>query len=141
MPIILTRQNFWNNILQKYPELYKIFIEWIAEYKARPECDFIFFPSYDSELFPEEQKLVEYFENVPIALQIGIFLQYVAEEKEKFYGIEYYIETPGDWELMPGIIEKWFEEEQDRHDREFSIGKYALKFETPLGEKIDNSEL
>lgn len=38
----LTKENFWNEIEQKYPNAFKVFSDWIDEYKKEVGWDTIF---------------------------------------------------------------------------------------------------
>lgn len=62
----LTKEDFWDPLEAKYPELVGEFKKWIDEYKQRVGWEHIFF------------SFVKY-HDLPVAVQIGIFFQYMAE--------------------------------------------------------------
>lgn len=88
-PPILTKENFWNELQEKHPKDMKVFCDWIDEYKKRVEWDKVFHvPQYDIWMgTPDGLKQVTgkqfarapKFHEIPVAMQIGIFFQFVCE--------------------------------------------------------------
>lgn len=79
----LTKENFWDEIEQKYPKAMRHFKEWIDNYKAEHEWKGLFNANYNKEPWsnyiggPEVTEAPKYHE-LPIAMQFGIFYQYMS---------------------------------------------------------------
>ncbi|SRR5258706_7209943 len=71
----LTKENFWDQLMEKYPEEMKRFCTWIDEYKKRVEWNGLFCSQYTDG----EKLLVPKYHQIPIAMQFGIFLQFAKE--------------------------------------------------------------
>jgi hypothetical protein len=73
----LTKENFWNEMEQKYPKAMAHFKLWSREYKRLNDWDELFndFPAGTSTDCDIEFKAPSFFE-VPIAMQFGIYLEY-----------------------------------------------------------------
>lgn len=80
IPLSLTKENFWNDMTELYPVPVKAFGAWIDEYKNRVgwhelfNCDKILGPKY----LPK-------YHDLPLAMQIGIFMQYAIESGDVIY--------------------------------------------------------
>jgi len=98
----LTKENFWNDLKEKYPYGVQVFCDWIDEYKEKVKW---------SELFndgsPHYAKMGWHnpkYHDLPMAMQIGIWIQFVAERG----GCEYTIENlfSVNWEVeITGYLE------------------------------------
>jgi len=100
----LTKENFWNEMEQKYPKAMKHFQNWIDGYKRA---------NYWSNLFNEGiswhwngvgEQITEApkYHELPIAMQFGIFAQYYSEfclQQEWLYN------QPGLYNLSRGVDE------------------------------------
>lgn len=76
----LTKENFWNSMNEKYPEEMKQFCDWIDEYKKRIKWNIIF---ADDSTSPNGLTVTApKYHELPIAMQIGIFMQFVIELKD-----------------------------------------------------------
>lgn len=62
----LTKENFWNDIAVKYPIAFKLFSEWIDNYKIRNNWNHLFKPGIK-------------FHDLPISMQRGIIEQFKYE--------------------------------------------------------------
>lgn len=71
----LTKENFWNELQEKYPEQMKVFIDWIDEYKKRVDWDLIFREGKHGSEYAQPT----HYHQLPIAIQLGIFMQFQAE--------------------------------------------------------------
>jgi hypothetical protein len=60
----LTKENFWNEIIQKYPNASKVFLEWINEYKKQSNW---------GNVLGNKVK----FHDLPYAMQAGVWLEYL----------------------------------------------------------------
>lgn len=79
LPLSLTKENFWNEMYEKYPDAMKTFCAWIDEYKERVKWDSLFYnESDDFYEYAVKGRRIKY-HDLPIAMQIGIFLQFVSE--------------------------------------------------------------
>ena len=74
LPDSLTKENFWNAMQSKYPVAMDRFCKWIDEYKNRVHW-------YDLVNANFKCDAPKYHE-LPLAVQIGIFLQFVSEVNE-----------------------------------------------------------
>lgn len=91
----LTKEEFWDPLAEKYPDLMTEFRAWIDKYKERVDWSNIFF------------SFVKY-HDLPVAVQIGIFFQFMAETSWKhraWNGEQFTVE-----EAVQGITD-YFEEE------------------------------
>jgi hypothetical protein len=77
----LSKEGFWDALILDYPKQVKRFYDWIDHYEQRNDWDFLFLNNRMSRPFPE--KLIKY-HDLPVAMQIGIFLQYAAETVEQY---------------------------------------------------------
>lgn len=77
-PAILTKENFWNELMTKYPAEMERFCKWVDEYKKRVNWTSLF---HERLHFPEGyDELAPKFHEIPVAMQIGIFLQFMSED-------------------------------------------------------------
>ena len=77
----LTKENFWNEMMEKYPEETKRFCDWIDEYKKAVAWDELF-----GNVFPTTKKIK--FHDIPYAMQLGIWLEYVCDRGGCQYEID-----------------------------------------------------
>lgn len=84
MQQLLTKQNFWDALEEKFPLAIAEFKTWIDEYKKKVNWDGLFKVVADThEGYPAEMyKQVKYHE-LPDAMQVGIWLQFCSEQPEK----------------------------------------------------------
>lgn len=80
LPKSLTKENFWDEMMEKYPVAMKRFCDWIDEYKKRVHWE---------ELFPfskvrSGQPVRTKYHDLPVAMQIGIFMQFAYEQHRVF---------------------------------------------------------
>jgi len=68
----LTKENFWNDMDEKYPEAMKVFKRWLEEYKLNMQWA----ATGDS---------IKY-HDLPIEMQIGIWLGFAREKELLSYG-------------------------------------------------------
>ena len=62
----LTKENFWNSMMEKHPNAMKHFCKWVDEYKARVDWQTLF----DHNAWPK-------YHNLPGAMQFGIFVEFL----------------------------------------------------------------
>lgn len=62
----LTKENFWNELFQKYPGEMEVFCQWIDSYKKSVAWEHLLGSSIK-------------YHDLPIAFQIGIFIQFTLE--------------------------------------------------------------
>lgn len=68
----LTKENFWNDLSEKYPAEMSKFEKWIDGYKIRVKWLWLFgCYSLHDITYPD----------LPIAMQVGVFIQYTTEQK------------------------------------------------------------
>lgn len=102
----LTKENFWNDLYKRYPGEVQKFCDWIDEYKKQNNWTDLF-NEVQSE-YPALRTKAPKFHDLPIAMQIGIFLQFIAET-DKAYELELpTIESIEDINKIPELIKEWF---------------------------------
>ena len=80
----LTKENFWNEMEQKYPKAMAHFKAWIDQYKTEHDWDTLFTGRAEPRNITEPALYVPKYHELPIAMQFGIFTEYVASlEKSK----------------------------------------------------------
>jgi hypothetical protein len=98
----LTKENFWNDLYEKYPGQMQMFCEWIDEYKKRIGWNDLFSmrnwsviddsPAESEDLKTHKRGEIEVntykFHHLPIGMQIGIFIQYTIEIGQRYQMLE-----------------------------------------------------
>lgn len=79
----LTKEDFWNLMMTKYPERMKDFCAWIDEYKKTVGWDNLFQNGHLYGRDPEFRDIK--FHNIPVAMQLGIFMIWTWKDFEKQY--------------------------------------------------------
>lgn len=74
----LTKENFWNDLQERYPEKMKEFCDWIDEYKKENNWNSLFKPLPGYTGGAVGFKYPKY-HDLPFAMQVGIFIQFVDE--------------------------------------------------------------
>jgi hypothetical protein len=101
----LTKKNFWNEMMEKYPKSTKSFFDWIDEYKK--EVDWV-------NLFNEHLNVK--FHDIPYAMQQGIWICFVNNTLHKFFEqpeYNYQFDLAEDIKEVFGEIEPLIEEDED----------------------------
>lgn len=80
-PLILTKENFWNDLQEKYPEQMKLFCDWIDDYKKRVDWNTLFRQDVCSHC-PDPPIGIPKFHEIPVAMQIGIYSQFLSEQND-----------------------------------------------------------
>lgn len=102
----LTKENFWNELQEKCPAQMKVFCDWIDKYKLANEWAQLF--NYGSPHYAKMGWHTPKFHDLPFAMQVGIFLQFVSENP-KDHGFEIgMISKFEDFISIPTLIQKWF---------------------------------
>jgi hypothetical protein len=113
----LTKENFWNELYAKYPGEVQQFCDWVDKYKQSINWVLLF---GQSEMTVD---MAPKFHEIPIAMQIGIFLQYVSESGAR-YSIELEVGDADDFNRIPLAIKEFFAwEHQNSYDDKMA-GKY-----------------
>ena len=93
----LTKENFWNEMEQKYPKATKHFQNWIDGYKNADSGHYyaLFNASITTHLDSDTKQPVKTvapkYHELPIAMQFGIFCEY-GKLLEKTMGIAFYFD-------------------------------------------------
>lgn len=78
----LTKENFWDEMMSKYPMAMKVFCNWIDEYKEAVNWNRIFGANEDTmQLHSSKYK----FHEIPYAMQQGIWIAFVNDTLHKFF--------------------------------------------------------
>ena len=80
----LTKENFWNSVYEKYTPQVQQFCDWIDEYKKRMDWNMLFNSDSDYQNAQGKNAPAPKYHDLPIAMQAGIFLQYVLETKREY---------------------------------------------------------
>lgn len=106
----LTRENFWDELMTKFPGDINRFISWIDEYKEAVGWNHLL------------GKAIK-FHDMPIAMQLGIFIQFTCDESHRYSFNE---ESEGKTidEYAREAIKEFFFHEDDWSRDEHSRGKY-----------------
>ena len=99
----LTKENFWNDLMVKYPTAMKIFCAWIDQYKKQVGWAELFDPTGS-----KKDKDLPKYHDLPLAMQIGIFLQFAFQNGKFYSDIEltsYSGDGPEEWKR---IIREYF---------------------------------
>ncbi len=78
----LTKENFWNELAEKYPEQMKQFGLWIDEYKKRVGWHNLFHLDNPNAFQGGPSNFKRKYHELPIAMQFGIFYQFTVESEE-----------------------------------------------------------
>jgi len=78
-PETLTKENFWDELQQLYPEGMKVFSEWIDEYKKRVGWAHLFNSKFRETEIGRIYQRPKY-HDLPTAMQAGIFLEFVEDK-------------------------------------------------------------
>lgn len=104
IPAVLTKENFWNELMEKYPNEMKLFCAWIDEYKKRVNWNNLFTTMHEPPSGKSALPYIYKFRDIPVAMQVGIFFQYVTESKcncgsywGDFHGMNGFIEAMRLW--------------------------------------------
>jgi hypothetical protein len=111
----LTKENFWNLQQKRTPLIMERFCKWIDEYKKQNNWGYLFSGYKKTEdngriivcygCFPK-------YHEIPLAMQIGIFLQFVAEYNNYGFGIT--IREVNDIQNFHHSISYWMQLEETR---------------------------
>lgn len=97
----LTKENFWNSLMDKYSGPLNEFRTWLDSYKKSVNWDDLF---ANKKIFQREHYWADIkFHNLPADMQFGIILRYMNEKE----GRELQIET------MKSIIDRFFNDQQN----------------------------
>lgn len=70
----LSKENFWNDLEEKYPEAMKVFRDWLDTYKQKVHWDDLFGIHQRKHYWGDIK-----YHHLPIAMQIGIFIEFARE--------------------------------------------------------------
>lgn len=104
----LTKEGFWNDLMKKYPDEMKLFCNWIDEYKKRVNWNDLFNTNAKHQnkvAFVHVRSEAPKYHDLPLAMQIGIFLQYVTENRDTYS----FTISSDDWGIIPSEIKLFFE--------------------------------
>lgn len=74
----LTKENFFNEMLEKYPKAMKHFCEWIDQYKKAVNWDSLFNVNCQTAFNVK-------FHDLPHAMQYGIWIEYCRQELGNYF--------------------------------------------------------
>jgi hypothetical protein len=82
----LTKENFWNEMMEKYPKATKAFCEWIDEYKKAVEWDELFanIGRLNEDVPGGFRKKVK-FHDIPYAMQYGIWMEFCRQTSHQYF--------------------------------------------------------
>lgn len=133
----LTKQNFWNKLHEKHPAEMKKFCDWIDQYKNRVRWDDLFNEYFGDGVSHPSPK----YHDLPIAMQIGIFLQYVSEA-DSFGGIDFgEINNVFDFRTIPDYIQEYFHYENSIHTHHAPVHHVRLQSDAAEAQNPDQANL
>jgi hypothetical protein len=78
----LTKENFWDAIMELYPKSTTLFCKWIDEYKEAVSWNKLFKANEDTiQIHSSTYK----FHEIPYAMQQGIWIAFVDDNLEKYF--------------------------------------------------------
>ncbi|MCW3111348.1 MAG: hypothetical protein JWQ09_5854 [Segetibacter sp.] len=84
----LTKENFWDEMEQKYPKAMKHFKKWIDQYKTEHDWDYLFNGNitHGVGFFTVKEQTTESpkYHELPIAMQFGIFCEWLSSTSDTF---------------------------------------------------------
>lgn len=119
----LTKENFFNEMLEKYPKAMKHFCEWIDEYKKAVGWDKLFNDHYhqsnirraaNGEICSIDFSTPKY-HDLPYAMQYGIWIEYCSQDLHHYFEQPEHISDSVD---LREDIEGVFKETEDLVDYE-----------------------
>lgn len=111
----LNKENFWNDLYAKYPKAVQVFCDWIDKYKKENKWDKLFNPNYKFIHSTDEEGTTSTiisepkFHDLPIALQTGIWIEFLCERG----GCSWEIEDMFEFDLATDITGFMISESQD----------------------------
>ncbi len=92
----LTKENFFDELYERYPLGMKVFCDWVDEYKKRVDWDRVFngglttcVRAYDGNGYdPNGETHAPKFHHLPLAIQIGIWIEFLTETHRLPYRID-----------------------------------------------------
>lgn len=131
----LTKENFWNDLYAQYPGEMKKFCDWIDDYKKRVDWQKLFFTPHATH-----SRDIKY-HDLPIAMQIGIFLQYVAET-ENWGGIELpSIQGMATFATIPLYIQEFFQYESSINTHNAPVHPVRLQSDAAAAQDTDQADI
>lgn len=113
------------------------FCNWINEYKTRVCWDLLFREGPHGGEYARPTK----YHDIPIAMQIGIFLQYVAET-DNYGGIEYpAIHGMATFATIPLYIQEFFEYENRIHTHKPPIQPIRIQSDAAADQSSDQADI
>lgn len=86
----LTKENFWNDLKERYPQAMDMFSNWIDKYKEEVGWDKLFYNRCSQPILDGDMNLVEWkqraikFHDLPFEMQNGILARF---DIECFHGV------------------------------------------------------
>jgi hypothetical protein len=102
----LTKENFWNRMMSEYPNATNAFCKWVDEYKEATDWKKIF----GETTRPDYVFVAPKFHDLPYAMQVGIWIEYVCQ----LGGCQWEIEDMFAYDLpedIEGVFRELLEEE------------------------------
>jgi len=120
---ILTKENFWNEMEQKYPKAMKHFQNWIDGYKKANQWQLLFngmvVTHLDSDTKQPQYTFAPKYHELPIAMQFGIFVEFITYSEPKlnkpFYPYKLFLNLRKNIDLVArNKIERFLKELEDK---------------------------
>jgi hypothetical protein len=81
----LTKENFWNEMMEKYPKAAKSFCEWIDEYKKAVGWNGLFRESNSRDENGDIVGGTKKYHELPYAMQYGIWIEFCRQNLHQFF--------------------------------------------------------
>lgn len=118
----LTKENFWNELLEKFPKGMKVFCDWIDQYKAMVGWKRLFNEGY---VLNKDHKIgfmvdpgktqAPKFHDIPYAMQMGIWIAFVQDRG----GCSWEIDDMMEFDLAEDIANYIMFVDQDEITKEY----------------------
>jgi hypothetical protein len=78
----LTKENFFNEMMEKFPKAMKCFCDWIDEYKKAVNWDKLFTANENTDQIHSSKYK---FHEIPYAMQYGIWIEYCRQKLSNYF--------------------------------------------------------
>lgn len=106
----LTKENFWNDLHDRYPGAVDHFCKWIDQYKEEVGWKHLFHERYfnGTDFFNNPDEIIK-FHHIPFDMQVGIIIRYIEETEGDFK------ERPVYMQKLRDTITEFFKDRHEHH--------------------------
>lgn len=85
IPASLTKENFWNKMMEDFPKATKSFCKWIDEYKKNVGWNGLFNSNSDYQDANGKNAKAPKFHDLPYAMQHGIWIFFCQDQLHQYF--------------------------------------------------------